>query len=121
MQKITKNNLETGTFVFEQFNIFCTWYPNGLDVCWMCFREAMYNDIDMQWFCRYLEYGDRIFVEKHTVTKMVRVKCCIGGLTPKMMSVIDHHGLKRMEKAFLEKTSLGDFYYRRRLYDRSSR
>ena len=111
MKKITKNNLETASFVFNQFSTFSVWYPNGLDVCWMCFQEALYNDIQMEWFCRYLEYEDRIFVEKHTETKMVRVKCCFGGFMPKMMNVIDHHGLKRMEKVFLEKTSLGDYTY----------
>jgi hypothetical protein len=114
MKKITKYDLETASVVFNQFDTFCIWYPNGLDVSWKCFREALYNDIQMKWFCKFqfMDYEDRKFVEKHTETKMVRVKDCYGGFLLK--NVIDHHGLKRMEKVFLKKTSLGDIHYRRR-------
>lgn len=73
MKKITKEILLSTGACFSQVRDFVRAYPNGCEVCWMCFKEAQSkHNLPVGWLTRLLYPGPNGITLRYKFMKQYR-------------------------------------------------
>lgn len=102
MKKITVRALVNVGACYSQMELFRQKYPDGINVCWECFKEAQKKGIQVRWLSNFLAHPDKLgfpFIVWDSITN----GWCLND-----------EGLKKMEEVFLKKRTIGDNGYNRR-------
>ena len=97
-QQDIDNNFAICTSIKATFNNIC---PNGLNVCWECFKEAQGKGLNLNGLTRFINEEDDLIVQKNrTWTNSFPGRF-----------IFNNKALKIMERAYEQKKDFRDFDY----------
>jgi hypothetical protein len=100
MKKITHNWLEVRGACQHQRKLFKELYPQGIPVCWKCFREAQSKGLEVYWLSHFTDLRLTLYfyIKDRDFPKLADKY----HLTEWLIWVLDAKALRMLEKALLE-------------------